>query len=513
MLVTRLVLQSSVVSRNIVVNAFSQVWAMALGILALPLYLKLMGPAYYGLIGFGMTIQIIVNLVDAGFSPALGRNIARMRAGLEDPEELALFLRTLDWAFFAIVATFCVAGTASMSWWASNWFGVSGSSAIVVGQSMALVIASSALRCMAALYRGAIVNLEKQIFTSGMVVIVNAVRLLLPLPFVALFPDPRIVFAIWLGAAFLEVIVLRVVLSRNIPMEVPLRRFSIPSLRRHLAFTGGVALLALIHTLATQYDKLLLSRILTLQQYGYFSLAVVLSGAMLTLPAAIVQAIQPRVTGSISAQDVQAKLISMSTELIVAFAVAPAVAIACLPRTALQAWVNDPVAIGAVSPYLGFYVVGSALVGISSAAFMLQIAAGRMRMHIVANLLLVAALIPLAYFAATHQGALGTARVWFVLNTLFVTIYGPFAIGRLLPGRGLSWLIDSVAIPIGAAVLGALLVRWTFSDIAANRIAAILHIVLAGCVAVGFAAIAAKGIRASVKQMRGALTVGSGVGR
>lgn len=465
--------RSSVISRNIVANAVSQGWAIALGILALPIYLELLGVEYYALIGFGITVQVMVNMIDAGFSPALGRDVARMRAGLEDPGNLALFLRSLDWLFAGIVAILSVGAILSSDWWATDWFAVSGPAVSIVGESVTLIIIASALRCMAALYRGAIVNLEKQIFTSGVVAAVNAVRLLLPIPFVLDTPDPRIVFAFWLAAAIGEVALLRVVLSRNLATSVGLLRFSFSAIKTRMALAGGVALLAVAHTFATQYDKLILSRLLSLEEYGYFTLAVVLSGAMLTLPAPVVQAIQPRITGSFGRDYEQRELVRITTQLIMILVVAPAIALAAVPQSVLFGWTGNLAAAAAVAPYLGFYLVGSALVGVSSAAYMLQLAAGNMRLHIIANLCLIAVLVPAIYLIAQRQGAAGTAHLWFALNAIFVITYVPFAVNRMLPHSGWRWLREDLLLPACAAVLAALVFRWLIGDSAHDRILAI----------------------------------------
>lgn len=59
------------VIRNTSLNYLGQAYALLIGILILPFYLRHLGAEAYGLIGFFAVLQAWLQLLDAGMSPAL----------------------------------------------------------------------------------------------------------------------------------------------------------------------------------------------------------------------------------------------------------------------------------------------------------------------------------------------------------------------------------------------------------------------------------------------------------
>src|SRR5690348_4798874 len=91
---------------SILANYAGQLYATLIGILLVPLYVRIMGVEAYGLIGFFTMLQGWFLLLDMGLTPTLGREAARFRGGAID----ALHLRRLVRAFEGIFVTVGIAG-------------------------------------------------------------------------------------------------------------------------------------------------------------------------------------------------------------------------------------------------------------------------------------------------------------------------------------------------------------------------------------------------------------------
>ncbi|HAF93930.1 MAG TPA: polysaccharide biosynthesis protein, partial [Pseudomonas sp.] len=90
------------VLRNSGLNYLGQAYAVLVGILILPFYLGHLGAEAYGLIGFFAVLQAWLQLLDAGMSPALVRQVAHYRGqqALSPPaDESGRLLRSFEILF------------------------------------------------------------------------------------------------------------------------------------------------------------------------------------------------------------------------------------------------------------------------------------------------------------------------------------------------------------------------------------------------------------------------------
>lgn len=463
-------------ARNLAANAGNQVWTFALNIAVLPVYLALLGPESYALVGFGLTIQIWATLLDAGMSPTLSRDMARYRAGGLAEDDVLSFVRSLDWVCLAVIMLVSAIGFATRNWWSANWFRAEDLSGSLIGTAMALVIAFSVTRWAGSLYRSALMGLERQVFANMVNAAANTLRLLLPVPLLYLGYDVRLLFLIWVIVAAVELAVLRVALERGFSRRLPIFFFSGAALVSRWRLAGGIAFLSLISLLVTQIDKLVLARLLPMRDYGYFTLAVVASNAMLMLAYPIFQAFQPRLSAAATTPNRPelARLFHLATQLTAVATLAPAMVLAALPGTAIFAWTGDAAAAEAVRPYLGFYVLGSALVGVSGLCYAVQLAYGNIRLHIIANILFAALLVPGVFVVATGYGAYGAALLWLAMNLALLCLYCPIVLGRFLPGGTGRWFVADMGLPALAAATIALGAHFIIGDAPAGRLVSLL---------------------------------------
>jgi O-antigen/teichoic acid export membrane protein len=330
---------------------------------------------------------------------------------------------------------------------------------------MALIVTFSMLRWAASLYRSGIMGLERQVFANAVTTAATTVRLLVPIPLLAAWPDVRLIFATWALVALLEMALFRASLGGEFDARLPLRGFSSEALKSRARFAGGIFFLALVGLAVTQMDKLLLSRMLPLAEYGYYSLVVVIANGVLTLAMPVAQAFQPRMTLAAAQQDDPAlrAVVHAFTALMVLAVITPAIVIAAFPKRLLFAWTGDFAAAGAGGDYLGWYVLGAAMAGPTSIAYLIQFAHGRIRLHMIVNLVFALVLIPAIWLAAAADGARGAAIAWFVMNATLLVIYCPAILARLLPGETARWLAE-LALPASAATLAAIVARTAFGD-------------------------------------------------
>lgn len=154
------------VRRDIVANFLGRSWAMLMGIAFVPVYLAILGPEAYGLIGFYATLQAVLIIADFGLSWTITRELSRAPASGAGKHQLASLLRTLEIAYWLIAilagaAVSIIGGALSERWFRSNTL-----STDEIRQTLQLMGVVLALQMPSLFYQGALNGFDRQPTTN-----------------------------------------------------------------------------------------------------------------------------------------------------------------------------------------------------------------------------------------------------------------------------------------------------------------------------------------------------------
>jgi O-antigen/teichoic acid export membrane protein len=184
-----------------------------------------------------------------------------------------------------------------------------------------------------------------------------------------------------------------------------------------------------------------LSRILPLAEYGYFTAAVLVASGILILSGPVSTAILPRMA-KLEAQGLHAQLIDVyrqGTQLVVVIAGALAATLAVRAEPLLWAWTGNRELAEQASPVLALYAIGNGVLAVSAFPYYLQYAKGNLRLHLIGNAIFVTLLVPLVVWAANRYGGTGAGVVWLATNLLSFALWLPFVHQRFAPQLNRSW--------------------------------------------------------------------------
>lgn len=218
-------------------------------------------------------------------------------------------------------------------------------------------------------------------------------------------------------------------------------------------FAFGVAYTSGIWTLITQTDKLLLSSILTLENYGYFTLVTLAANGVLLSTSPISQSLKPRLT-YLFAKGEKENLILLyrnTMQASVAISVSLGILLVMYSEELLFAWTgNKTLAHWGAEPLIWF-ALGNSILSLSSYTYYLQAASGNLSLHVKFSTILGFVQAPIIYMAANHWGATGAGVAWcFIIGVSFI-FWTPIIHGFLFPGLEIpvfSKDIIPVVIPI-----------------------------------------------------------------
>ena len=437
---------------NIAANYISQVYVTAAGIVALPLYIKYMGAEAYGLVGFFAMLQAWFNLLDMGLSPTVARESARFSGGAMDALEYRRLARALEGLFAAVALAGCVLLFLLAEPIATNWLNLKSLETAETIASLRLMAPIIALRWMCGLYRGLISGAERLVWLSGMNSIVATARFVLALPFLVFVnASPLAFFGFQLVIAVFEFGGLAWMAYHLLP-TIPTGQRIIwewAPLKPVFKFALSIAFTTSVWVLVTQTDKLVLSKILTLDEYGYFTVAVLLASGIMLVSGPISGALMPRMA-RLEAEGQNKQLIAMyrnATQMMTVVTLPISLMLSFFAPQVLWAWSGDAVLVSKAAPALSLYAVGYGFLAVSAFPFYLQYAKGDLKLHIIGNALFVLLLIPSVIWAASHYGMTGAGWAWLTANTLYFFAWTPLVHKRFEPGLHAKWLMVDIAKP------------------------------------------------------------------
>lgn len=443
------------VKRNIVANFAGQVVNSGLTLALVPVYIHYLSIEAYAIIGLYTAVQVWLTLLDFGMTPTLGRQMARYSAGVVSAKSIRELLRSLEIVVFGIATVVAVTLTAMSSFLANNWLRVETISVHTVAAGLSMIGVVVGLRFCEGIYRSAIVGLEQQVWLNGAGI---ALGLLRGLGAVAVLRVTPTLQAFFLWQAFVSITTL-LVFGAKLYFALPKldgpARFSILALKEIRTFAGGMFGVTFLAVLLTQTDKLLLSRLLPLDQLGYYLLASSMATGMYLAIGPVTQAIYP-VLVRLVAETAVDRLSGAyhNASQVVSVLLAPIMLLFVMfPHGILYAWSGNTLLADRTAPILTVLAFGTFLNALLQVPYQLQLADGWTSLGLKLNTVAVLVLVPALIITVPIYGPLAAATVWVVLNIGYLLIEIPLVHRRLLPGEMRRWVMDDVIVPVGAAAL------------------------------------------------------------
>jgi len=484
--------------KNIIANYASQIYVTLIGIVMMPLYIKYMGAEAYGLVGFFAMLQAWFNLLDLGLSPTVAREAARHQGGAMSNLEYRRLVRALEGVFIFVSL---IGGTAlllSSSYIAEHWLKVTALHAQDVVTALQLMAIIVALRWASGLYRGVISGSQRMVWLSGFNASIASLRFVGVIPLlIYVGVTPTYFFGFQLAVAIVELTLLCFFAYRLLPGigDAGSLVWDWAPLKPVLKFSLSIAFTSSVWVLVTQTDKLVLSKLLPLAEYGYFTLAVMVASGVLLLSGPVSTAIMPRLA-QMEAEGDHNGLISVyrqATQLVTVLAGSAAITVALCAEPLLWVLTDNREISQRAAPVLALYALGNGILAVSAFPYYLQYAKGDLRLHLIGNALFVIMLVPLIIWGTSRYGAIGGGYVWLGVNLMTFFAWLPFLHRRFAPGLNWQWYGEDIfRIAASALVIGSIAHEFLVGN--ENRWIQLMQIVAVGVTAVLGAVLAVPGL-------------------
>lgn len=452
---------------NVISNFAGNIWTAIFTIFFFRLYLPYIGIEGYGLIGIFTSIQAFILFLDFGLSPTLNRELARLSA-LDDQAQtmhnLKRTLEILNWISAGVIALILTAASPLI---AAYWVQPKTLTIATITQSLIIMSINIAIQFSSSFYVGGLLGLQKQFHLNIINIICSTLRSAGAFLVVA-FVSPTIqAFLLWQGlVALLQLASVSFLLGQSLP-DAPVRgSFRNDLFKKVWHFAAGMTGITIVSLILTQTDKVILSRMLSLEDFGYYALAITISGmAVATIVGSITNSVYPRFSRFVLLNDETGlrNFYHQSCQILSAFLIPVVTTIAVFSYQVLLVWTPRESIADNTYLLLTIVVVSTGLNGLMWLPYHLQLAYGWIKLGFYVNLLAIVILVPMMIVGAYKYGAIGGAIMFGLLNISYILISIQIMHRRLLKGEQWRWYFQDVLLPLVISITIILIGRYFFN--------------------------------------------------
>jgi O-antigen/teichoic acid export membrane protein len=476
-----LLLRKTSVRLNVWFSLGSKFLAAAVSLVCVPIYIRILGVGGYGVIGVWLTLETLTSLVDLGLGPALARELAANNGRANETDELRDLTRTVEVVYWAlsILAGATITVTAPLI--ASRWLQSNELSRGELQTYLQLIAVLIFFRWPGAFYTGGLNGLERQVLLSWVTFIFALLRSVGAVGVLVFLSPTVLAFFIWqIVINITNTAVLAALMWLCLPMGRA-ARFRTRLLIRIWKFAGGVAAVTLVSVLLTDLDKLVVSGLVSLEAFGYYTLASRMAGTLYMISSSVFATFFPALV-RLATEGNQSRLVELYHEgaQILSVLIFPAaITGAFFAKPLIFAWTGSEYIADHTAPIATLLIIGTAAHCVLIIPYAIQLAYRWTSLAFWTNLAYVPVTTVLLLVLARRFGGIGAAAVWLLITTSYFATQIPLMHRKLLRFEARRWYVNDVGIPLlTCSLVAGLLVM--IVDQPTSRFAAGFRVALAG---------------------------------
>jgi len=457
--------------KNIIANYIGQGWVALMQLAFIPLYIKYLGMEAYGLIGVYAVLQAVFLLMDMGMAPTLNREMASFTAGKHTSQSIRELLFSIEVISIGIALLIIMVMLVTSSWLAMHWLQADQLPIDTVKKTIAIMGIVAALRVIESIYRGAIIGLQTQVWLNKASAFLATARWF-GVVGVLSWISPSILAFFWWQAfiSFVTVIIFALRVHQVLPTASRAVRFSKPAILGISDFAKGMIATTALSLILTQTDKILLSRLLSLEAFGAYTLAATVANGLMLLVSPLTQSYYPRFTELLVRHNDHGLIAAyhQASQLMVVMVVPVTLILIFHGEAVLYLWTGNNKLAHNSSQLVALLALGTAFLGLMNIPYMLQLAHGWSIFAAKVNAIIIVVMIPVLLWATPRYGAIGAACVWVAITSSYIFIVIPIMHRRLIPKEKWRWYWQDNILPTCAASCVVLAGLWVHPILSSN---------------------------------------------
>lgn len=454
---------------NILFNFLGSGWQGVLTLAVTPVQVHILGVEAFGLIGLITVLQVLLGSLDFGIAATITKIISsdhsHEKSNTADAVNTA---STLYWLIAILVAFLLWFNSTKIT---QLWLTNTKIDSKTIAFSVEVIAIYLGLRWPIAFYSGVISGLQRMEILNLLKAGAHTLRLGGGVVVLFFIPD-LIAFLAWFAiCAAIELFAFLVTAHKLMPNLSILPFFKIRALKNIWKYSLSMNLMGLTAIVLSQADRIVISKLLSLEALGFYSIAYNTSIVISLIQTAINSAAFPSFSDSHSRNRHDDLLSNYrnANQLMGACVALPTFMLIFFGKELLQFWMNSEIADDSVS-IMVWLSIGFYLNSMVSTAYILLVACGRPNLPLKINLFAIAAYLPALILAVPSYGITGAAMAYMALNAYYTLTLIPAVRVILVNQTMLHWLKSSLApffiagiLVFGGAKLTTLMVWPKFS--------------------------------------------------
>ena len=487
--------------KNIVVNYIGRSWSSILAIALIPVYIKFMGIEAYGLVGFFATITSIMGLLDLGIGATMTRELARKSVNGDQENSQRDLVRTLEiiyWGIAVLAGLFIYFGAFFIADFWVNSEHIPSSSIVSAIQLMGI---SFAFQFPTSLYQGGLMGLQRQVLSNILLIILSTIRgggailaLWLIAPNIVIFFQWQVIISV-IGS-----IVFFTAMWYSLPKSTRGAKFKVQIILVIWKYAAAISANALLGIILSQLDKVILSKMLSLKMFGYYSIAATVSSAIWMIIIPFNSSLFPSLVQLYERNDMAQlrKIFHTYTQWLSLILFPVCAVIMVFSKQILSIWINDPLIAENSHLIVSLLVFGTMLNGIVSLPANCAPAFGWPLLITYTNLFQAFLIVPLIVFMVYWFEGVGAGIAWIIMNSTYVIFMSPIFFKRYFKEEKRDWYIKDILLP-GVVAFTICIISWLVFPILTSSFSIIIWIIVTGLVSMITTAFSLKLLHKTIK--------------
>jgi O-antigen/teichoic acid export membrane protein len=382
--------------------------------------------------------------------------MARFTGGAITVKQLRDLLLSVEVLNLVITLIILIAAALFSRIIATKWLTAKNLSTEAVVQALAIMSMAAVFKFSENIYRSSLIGLQRQVQLNITNATLATIRSAGALGILAWVSPTVKAFFLWQGFVSLASVgVLRALTYRIIPRISSRSRFSLEALRGVWRFAGGMMGGAFLSLILMQVDKILLSELLSLSEYGYYTLAAAFAGTLYMLITPIIQTFYPRLC-ELVARKQGSQVVSAyhdAAQLATVIVGSAAILLIFYAEPLLRLWTKDAELAIRVAPLARLLALGNMLNCLMWVPYVTQVAYGWTSLAIRINSVAVLIIVPAIVWSVPRFGPDAAAWVWVMLNAAYLLVGVNMMYRRILVAERGIWYTQDVIYPLAAGLL------------------------------------------------------------
>lgn len=447
---------------RLISNYVGKIWNLLSVFLFIPLYIHYLGIENYAVIGFYSLVLGIISFADAGMSSAITREFA-----LDENASIKYhILKKIEIIYWSIIVTLsiiiiCFSGFISKVWLTSATIPSKDLNNYVM-----LIGVGTSIQLLSSLYFGALFGLGEQLVSNLYQIVWTTLKSLFVIVLFIIIDENLYVFFIWqIICNIIYVITLRMKVISNLNKQqlhfISLKK---PLPDRILKYIAGMTVVAIISSINSQSDKLVISYFFPLKVFGYYSMVSALAQIPVLVTVPLASFVFPILSKfAVKEQD---KITFLSVfqkfSFLLNLVIIPLSIVVCFfSLELLLVWAKNAIEVNLyhdLSLLLVSLIIGSLFLAIQFPFYYVLLAKSRTKYTVYQGIIQISIGVPLLVLCAKYYGLKFVGIPWIIINCFAFFYLGYICIKKFLHINFFkyikNYLVPNLAISLIFSYLG-----------------------------------------------------------